>query len=227
MDLPVTTWMSRPGDNMDKCFCIDNFFSINEMDQFDQLIAAHGVEHDYIAEAGPFAGKLVAKFTKLNEYNEIQEFLKSKISTVLPREFSVGKIHRTKLFFPWDIHSDYFVDEFSNGHVPYYNFLIPLDDSESRTILFDQYTDNSPDFSNYKQSHAPVKNPIDQTFWNENLSMCWPQDRQYLTVKHIMPWQKRGQLVGFPSKYFHSSDNFHLRFTQPKSFIQLRVGIMP
>jgi hypothetical protein len=212
---------------MNEYFCIDNFFSVDEMNHFDHLIADHGVDYDFVSKAGPFAGKLIANFMDLTDHNEIQVLIRSKISTVLSKEFSLGKIYRTKLFFPWDIHSDHFVNECSGGQVPYYNFLIPLEDVESRTILFDQFTEDSPDFSTYKQSHAPVETPIDQTFWDENLSMCWPQDRQYLTIKHVMPWQKRGQLVGFPSKYFHSSDSFHLRFTQPKSFIQFRVGAMP
>ena len=50
-----------------------------------------------------------------------------------------------------------------------------------------------------------------EKFWEENLSMCWPQDREYVSLKQVMPYQRRGQIHGWPCKYFHSSDNFHTR----------------
>lgn len=109
------------------------------------------------------------------------------------------------------------------GHVPYYNFLIPLGDFQSRTIVFDQYSTEFNNFSDYKNTHSTVANPPSQEFWQENLSMCWPQDREYVTVKSALPYQHRGQLIGFPSKYFHSSDNFHTRFSEPKVFLQIRT----
>jgi len=209
---------------MKECFCIDHFFSVGEMNLLEQLILKNGNEEANIADEGPFAGKLIVAYVPLSGDNNIKSFLYEKLLNTLPKKFIIGQVTRVKLYLPWDIHSDYYTKQVPEGYVPYYNLLIPLDDVESRTIVFDQFTNSDPNFSVYKKTHKPVENPVDEKFWNDNLSMCWPQDREYVTVKEILPWQRRGQLVGFPSKYFHSSDQFHLRFNYPKSFIQIRTG---
>lgn len=204
-------------------FCIDNFFSEDDMLRIEKSINERLPGADIVVSHGPFANQLIANFVILTQDSELISWIQQKISCTVPCKFDIETMTRVKLYLPWDIHSDYYVEECKTGHLPYYNFLIPLDTVQSRTIIFDQIA-TSPNFSDYKKSSSLVKNPPDEEFWQENLSMCWPQDRQYVSINKVMPWQQRGQLQGFPSKYFHSSDNFHLRLNSPKSFIQIRTS---
>ena len=205
-----------------ECFAIDNFFSEEEVQTIEKTIADNEPGKDFIVPNGPWAGKLTANYVNLINTNLVQYFT-DKLKSVLPCSFNIVGVQRIKLFLPWDVHSDFYMNEISEGYVPYYNLLIPLDNIPSRTIIFDQTTDGPTDFYSYKLTHNPVDNPVDETFWQENLSMCWADDRKYLTLKAEGAWQLRGQLNGFPIKYFHSCDNFHTKFSEPKCFIQIRT----
>lgn len=227
MDLLAITQTLKPQPSMEEIFCLDNFFSENEMAEFDSAVALNEPGFNYHASTGPFVNNLIANYVSLDHDLELISKLTKKISSVMPDTFNILNIVRVKLFLPWDIHSDYYIAECHPGYVPYYNFLLPLDNVESRTIVFDQATDYNPMFSAYKKNNPPADNPIDETFWKENLSMCWAHDREYVSLRKCMPWQRRGQLTGFPSKYFHSSDNFHTKFSTPKSFIQIRTEYKP
>lgn len=209
---------------MDDCISYDNFFSEEDLARIEESVSRRGPGTDQIFSYGPFADQLIANSIQLNGDHELIAWLHDRIATTVDRPFVINKIIRVRLFLPWDIHCDFYQDQCQPDHRPYYCFLAPLDNVQSRTIIFDQETNGSDDFSDYKQTHSKSTNPPSEEFWQENLSMCWPQDREYVSIKKIMPWQTRGQLNGFPCQYFHSSDNFHTRFSQPKDFIQIRTG---
>jgi hypothetical protein len=109
----------------------------------------------------------------------------------------------------------------AGSFTPFYNVLIPLQDADSSTIVFNQQATEYNEFYKYKDSHSKEKNPIDLETWDQYLSMCWPEDRLWLSIKQILPKQRIGQLVAFKRNFFHSSDNFHLRQSTPKHFLQV------
>jgi hypothetical protein len=86
---------------------------------------------------------------------------------------------------------------------------------------------NYKHFYLYKQQYSQVPEPIEQNFWNQNLAHCWPEDRLYLTVHTVMPWQELGQLQVFRRELFHSSDCYHLRGISEKRFLQLYINEIP
>ena len=208
---------------MKEIVCIENFFQESELENIELIIKQHAPGKDFIVPHGPFAGKLISNTTCLLHDKQLSQNLENKISAVVPEQFNIVKLIAIKLFFPWDVHSDYYIKECNNHSLPYYNFIVPLHNVNSRTIIFNEYTKNEPDFYLYKQNHDPVLNPIDQDFWQNNLSHCWAYDRQYLTLQHTQPLQRRGQLQGFPSRYFHSSDNFNKKNILEKHFLAIRT----
>lgn len=222
--MPLTQKYSK-GSEMQDTFCYENFFSHNEMSVFDSAVERNLPGKQYHVDHGPFAGNLIAEYVNLMQDQPALSLLQHRIPSLFDQAVHIAHFCRVKLYFPWDIHTDYYLDLCAPGTVPYYNLLIPLDNVPSRTIIFDQYTNSYTDFYTYKQHHDPVENPIDEDFWNENLSMCWPHDRPYVSLKQVMPWQRRGQLQGFHRKYYHSSDNFHTRFSEPKCFLNVRLDI--
>ena len=207
---------------MDDCFCIENFFSESDMQYLESVIDKAGPGTVQMG-SGPFEGKKIATHISLINDAKASQFVLEKISKVVPESFSLTTFKNTILYLPWDVHSDFYLNECKPGNRPHYNFLIPLDNVPSRTIVFNEFTDGNRHFYAYKEKNKPVENPVNEQFWNENLSMCWPHDREYLSIRKIMPYQKRGQLVAFGSQYFHSSDNFHTRFSEPKKFILIRT----
>lgn len=213
---------------MEKIISVEHFFSEDDLAVLEQAIKEGEPGRDQIYDYGPFAGKLIANYIPMINNQTAKELINKKLADVLDRPFTVNSLARTRLYFPWDIHADFFLDQCKDGNVPYYCFLIPLDAVPSRTIIFNEFVNESNNYSNafadYKNTHDKTNNPIDKEFWEENLSMCWPQDREYASLKAVMPYQQRGQLHGWPCKYFHSSDNFHTRMSTYKDFITIRTG---
>jgi hypothetical protein len=210
--------------DMEEIFCKDNFFTDSEIDFLIERINLLGSGLDYTNHEGPFANLLLANYLRISD-RSLLDWLHEKVKNTVDRPFNIVSGTRVMLYLPWDVHNDYHKNECRPGHLPYYNFLIPIGNYQSRTVIFDQYSTESTNFSDYKNTHAPLDKPVSEEVWEENLSMCWPQDRQYLSIKSILPWQRCGQLIGFPSKYFHSSDNFHLKIAPPKVFLQIRTEI--
>ena len=125
---------------MDEIFCLDHFFSEDEMKQIELAVSLKEPGEDRWPPHGPFANKLSVNYIILNNDKTLVLQLTDKLSKIMPDNFHIISLTRVKLFLPWDIHSDYYKKECRVDHVPYYNFLIPLDDVDSQTIIFNQFT---------------------------------------------------------------------------------------
>lgn len=207
----------------EESFCYPDFFNSDDIDFIKKSVAAKGPGQDSIVNYGVFPNTKIANYVDLSNDTVFVNWLHDKIHQVFDRAIEIRIVSRCLLFRPWDIHADYYLDRCNAGYKPYYNCLIPLDDVPSRTIVFDQYTEDDNNFYIYKQNNDVVDTPISEQFWEENLNFCWPDDRLYLTLKEVMPSQQAGQFQGFPRKYFHSSDNFHLKFDHPKAFLHVMI----
>lgn len=209
-------------------FSIENFFSNDDLLVYETAIKQHEPGVDRITPHGPFSNQLISNYVNFIDDYHALSLTKAKFNLLFDNfesNYKISCLMRVKLFLPWDVHNDLHLKSVAPGFRPLYNFLIPLEDVESRTIVFDQYSRDYNDFHTYKTSHHPVDNPIDLDIWEKNLSMCWPEDRLYLSLNTIMPYQRRGQLHAIAREQFHSSDNFHTKGIQSKSFIQVWLDI--
>lgn len=208
---------------MQEIFCHKSYFDSADVEFMIRSVAKHSPGEDIVLDYGTFPNCKIANIGLLKNDLEFVNWMIKKLQPAFDLDIVLNSMTNVLLFKPWDIHSDFFLDTCAPGDRPYYNCLIPLEDAPSRTIIFDQKTSGANDFYIYKAHNHPVSTPIDEQFWNDNLDFCWPVDRQYLTVKQILPYQRTGQLNAFPRQYFHSSDNFHHRMDKPKHFIQVRI----
>lgn len=221
----------------------ENFFDQQLISQlWKDCLALDHLGVDFIDQHGIWKGRKITrqnliKTASVNidtDYSKYPDSLQTVIRMVddyFGNTVAVREIAFQQLYLPWDIHCDltrqdieeknvYTVEDRDN-YVPFYNVLIPLHDVDSRTIVFDQTSTDYNDFYLYKQNNPQVENPLSEEAWNEYLSMTWPEDRLWLTVKQVLPVQRAGQLIAFRRHFFHSSDNFHTRGVDCKHFVQL------
>jgi hypothetical protein len=211
---------------MQEYLSIDDFWSDSELGYFEQAARLREGTHsrDRVPPHGPFANQLVSTTITFADDPVAVMMIRDRLRPIFGDDYEMPVLMETRLFLPWDIHCDYYPEDGSPGTLPWYNVLMPLEDMHSRTMIFDQETQASPDFHVYKHLHDKAPNPIDAEFWQQNLSMCWPHDREYVSLRAAMPYQRRGQLQAFRSNRFHSSDNFNVSCPgQVKRFVQIRL----
>lgn len=206
-------------------FCVDDFFS---QDMVAKVLAECQQQpcDDFIDKEGVWKGRLITQQRKMtHEWQELP-YLTDMLGMVTDafkrKDLQWHYVNFQLLYLPWDIHSDW---EQTDSRVTYYNLVMPLEDANSHTILFDQRLDGSRHFHDYKARNDHAPEPVPQEIWDQHLAMCWPQDRQYLSIRQILPKQTAGQLQGFQSDIIHSSDNFHDKMHGPKKFVQAMLSI--
>jgi len=213
MDSPVTTPTSRL--LRDVVFEPD-FYDLDTIATVLKEFQARSDLRDFVDPVGIFKGQLMAQQLTITQPSAAMQALIDQTAEYFAPCRVVESVF-VRLYLPWDIHTDMIRDGTDR---PFYNVLIPLEAAESRTIVFDQQAKYN-DFWRYKLENSKVPDPVPQEFWDQWLDMCWPEDRLWLTVKEVFPAQRPGQLAAFRRNFFHSSDNFHRRQTQPKHFIQM------
>jgi len=220
----------------------DNFFDLELISQaWKECLDNDHKGQDFIDHHGIWKGQRVSRQqfikkadTDISDGNNNFPPAIKKITDILLNEFaddiSVREITFQQLYLPWDIHCDLTREDMNeksiyksknnSEYVPFYNVLIPLHDVDSRTIIFDQKSTEYNDFWKFKKYNPKAINPVDESLWEEYLDMCWSEDREWLSIKKIMPPQQAGQLIAFRRHFFHSSDNFHKRNIANKHFLQ-------
>jgi len=205
---------------MNDIFEINNWVSSSELDKIAKIVS-HWPRVEFRPDYGRWPGELIAvqSWHTWNDHDELSTLLKSRMHQVLGKNLKVVEVDYVELHLPWDIHSE--AVRPIKGSNPWYTFIIPLHSYNSRTMIFDQSSVEFNDFYKFKATNSKCAVPIDKEFWQENLSHCWDEDREYLSLKHVsQPWQA-GNTVFFKRNLFHASDNFHTKSIGPKKFLQI------
>lgn len=201
-------------------------FSSEEIQELLSISDKIGYHDVYGEDKHLFGKQLMISVANFPLDDEFAKWLKNKLQNYFTKDFIFHSMAMFKLYKPWDVHADWVRTNIQTGYVPYYNILISLDNVDSQTIVFDQYTSSSNLFSDYKEHNQKVSDPVPLDIWEKYLDYCWPHDREYLTIKQIMPKQTSGSLQAIPRKYFHASDNFHHRINNGKMFLQIRTDCL-
>ena len=209
---------------MNDVFELANWVSSSELAQISK-IALGWKPVEFRPNYGRFPNELIARqrWHTWDDHDELGNILKSRMNQVLGEDLKVVEVDYVELYLPWDIHSEAHREE--KGSATWYTFIIPMEDYDSRTIIFDQTAQEYNDFYKYKNTHDRCNDPINLEFWQDNLSHCWDEDREYLSVKFVSsPWSA-GNTLFFKRELFHSSDNFHDKKIGPKHFLQILTDI--
>lgn len=209
---------------MNDVFEIKNWVSADEIDQLVQIVQTW-TPVEFCPDYGRWPGQLIARqhWHVWNDQDDLARLLKPRMNQVLGNNLKIVEVDYVELYLPWDIHSE--AERPEKGSAPWYTFIIPFENYNSRTMVFDQGSFEFNDFYKYKNISERLENPVDLDFWRQNLSHCWDEDREYLSLQHVsQPWTA-GTAVFFKRNFFHASDNFHTRDIGPKKFLQILTDL--
>ena len=209
---------------MKDVFEIQNWVDPSEIEQISKIVA-DWKRVEFCPDYGRWPSELVAvqSWHTWNDNDALGQLFKNRMNQLLGANIKVVEVDYVELHLPWDIHSEASREE--KGSAPWYTFIVPLESYASRTMIFDQTADEYNDFHRYKQSNPKAKMPVDLKFWEDNLSHCWDEDREYLSLKYVGRDWVAGDTLFFKRNLFHSSDNFHTKKIGPKKFLQILTDL--
>jgi len=150
-------------------------------------------------------GKLYGNNHQWDFYNDNAKDIRNKLEKHIPSDTRVARSHILESFYPYEIHTD--VNHSGSSSNPQYTFIIPLEDYESETFVFNEYATGTNEFEDFKTNYTGEKKlriPKDKVL---SLTHIHPKDIMYLSLKETFAWNK-GSIFGFDRKYFHCSDNY-------------------
>jgi hypothetical protein len=146
---------------------------------------------------------------------ETEQIILKNIYEKLGNDVEVFDAHLLDSVTPYGIHTDGIYGQFGVGEKYYagYTCVIPLEDTNSNTIIFDQYFDETKSYADWiKKNDPPMLCSIDEIIWKKYFEGKYFTDfdkhaMKYMSIETIFPWEK-GALMAASRYKFHTSDDF-------------------
>lgn len=161
-------------------------------------------------------------FIRENNYyfEDAKRILEPKIKQHFHNDIFINQAHVLTSYIPYTIHTDarggYGIP--SDTHQAAWTFIIPLDDYDSSTIVFEQEADEGVVMSSDKE-YASKYNwkqvTPDKEFHNKYLTHVNITQCEWYTPESVFKW-KKGSNFAASRKKFHVSDNFPERGVKEK-----------
>ena len=160
----------------------------------------------------------VFDFEKLSP---VADLIKKKLPDDIVSNLIPSRSFLLTSYIPYEIHCDYGWVECDDDEAPYYLILVTLNGEGSKTIVLDQQG-KYLHFVDYKNDHdkLPVDKQMSEEEFNKDFGHCWPQEREYISVKDVFNWSS-GNILAIDMRYFHLSDNFSINRIDEKQCITL------
>ena len=95
-------------------------------------------------------GKVYCNMHTWNFYSDNAKDIRTKLEKHIPNGTIVVKSHILESFYPYEIHTDV---NHSGSSKPQYTFIIPLEDYDSETFVFNEYDTTSNEFEEFKTKY--------------------------------------------------------------------------
>jgi hypothetical protein len=199
----------------------ENFLSADEIKLIENQVLTLGDHYDDIQH-----NVLHSYYKPWNYYNSkftaIKEIFEPKFRALLNFEFVVDHSHILHSVKPYPVHTDWYQVRMIKKLTPAYTIIIPLEDINSNTIVFNQCATIKA-VEQWLEQECPPILPADKQvsadIWEKYLTHVDPAILKYLSLKEIFQW-KQGSIHATDRKYFHCSDNYHKNMiTGKKAFI--------
>jgi len=150
---------------------------------------------------------------------EILKILLPKLQKYLHHDIIINDLHILTSYYPYIIHSDVLsgVDQNFDNALPAWTIIIPLNNYNSKTIIFNEESPTTKDPYVWLVDKTPKDNK-NKEFFKEYLDHNSIKLADYLTVHEIFDWRK-GYLNATSRSKFHSSDNFRKNGIEEKRAI--------
>lgn len=153
-------------------------------------------------------------------YTEGTEIFKNAIKKHVGENIILNTWHILTAYFPYRAHTDGLYGEYGldeKTHPQGYTFVIPLDDYDSCTIVYDQYQINDKSTTTFMENNDPIDS-IDDEFYEKYLTHESKDNMRYFSVNTVFPW-KKGDCLIMDRFQWHGSDHFHIKIPEKKAII--------
>lgn len=192
---------------------IDDFFSQQEIDYLLSLLEKYPDRNGKTIGTDPQLAsdtleKEILSFDSEPEYEPAITMMRQKIDRWFGPEVIIGGWHILTSYFPYRAHSDALFGEygFDENNYAAWTLVIPLDDYDSHTLLFDQYSFSTKFVPEYIKNHQPI-DKITEYEYSKYLSLEAPESMRYFSLDSAFKW-KKGRCFAASRYKFHGSDNF-------------------
>jgi len=198
-----------------KTTVIKNFLSDDELFEIEKTLR---LRYDTVLWKEPTENETMAHALYWYPGPSYQQELCAFINDKIEKQFSDNKCdnwHVLNAYKPYGIHTDSLDDEVEadthslpKGYKFGWTFLIPLQDYNTHTIVFNERSDVMKVSSKWivRENRSPQRSISDETY--EKYFTHQGKDLiDYFSIDTIFPWQK-GDLLAMPRSSFHCSDNF-------------------
>jgi hypothetical protein len=153
-------------------------------------------------------------------YCEIANILIPKLQQHFGQDTRLDTVHILNAYVPYSVHTDVMSAEFdpAGTRSAAWTFIIPLDNYDSNTLVFEQQHDTIKTLSHWIAETGAEPHDIDDELHQRYLTHVDRLDLRYLDVEDIFPWRK-GSLFAASRRKFHTSDDFPARGLRVKRAI--------
>ena len=188
----------------------DNFLTNEEIAIINAEITATPKFHTPIIKDGVI--ERVMQHIEFDDprFKRTTEIIRPKMKEAFGPELYIGVCNVLNAFVPYRLHTDGIYGEFGVDQENYaaYTCVLPLDDYDSKTFIFNETYDKSKMIHDYVRDNNAQPNPditpelMEKHFTHEDITYM-----QYVSIETVFPWKKGSLLVA--SRYkFHTSDDF-------------------
>lgn len=202
---------------------IPNFLSDHEVDiikKCDGYDPKNIMTREFHPNFGPNTAELSVWGLGNSLYMEARAIFLNAIKKHVGNDIILNTWHILTAYFPYRAHTDglygeYGLDEkaFPNG----YTLVIPLEDYDSYTIVYDQYQINDKSITTFTTNNDPIDS-IDDEFYEKYLTHEARDNMRYFSVNTVFPW-KKGDCLIMDRFQWHGSDHFHTKIPEKKAII--------
>lgn len=186
----------------------ENFLSISEIDYISETIITNGI----IAEEN-VNGKLHSINYEWNYYSkefiDIYKIFEKKLNALTNKKLFINNSHILQSLVPYIPHTDFnerLLLKLLPNFIPAYTIIIPLDNYDTNTVVFNQ-TSDIKEIKSYIERNAKIDDSITNEFYEQYLTHCDRNILKYLSLKEVFRWRK-GSIHACDRRYFHCSDNY-------------------
>lgn len=193
---------------------IENFFTEDELNLINSYPEKYPESNGISYASEPwmdkdFIERKIFVFGNEERYDEPNRILREKIDKHFGKEVIIGGWHILTAYFPYRAHTDAVFGEYGIDDDNYgaWTLIIPLDDYDSHTILFDQYSHEAKKMPIHHWGYQPI-NQIDEETYQKYFTLEAKEVLSYMSIEQIFKWKRNTCFAASRYKY-HGSDDFY------------------